>query len=168
MSPAWSPDGNWIAYISDTDGNEQWDIFLVSPKTGEVVNLTTTKEISEESPVWSPDSKQIAYIVKPKDRLQLRDRPDGRLLPPRAASHPEHARELVELRARASAVMASPSSSPRSDADFKDANVFLRRPRQRQEPQPHSARGRQTLLRLGPLARRQRPCSSPPTRTTAT
>ena len=64
--PAWSPDGNWIAYASDYDGNEQWDIFLVSPKTGEVVNLTTTKEISEESPVWSPDSKQIAYVSKTK------------------------------------------------------------------------------------------------------
>jgi len=66
VSPAWSPDGNWIAYASDTDGNEQWDVFLVSPKSGEVLNLTTTKEISEESPVWSPDSKQVAYTVKPK------------------------------------------------------------------------------------------------------
>ena len=66
VSPAWSPDGSWIAYASDYDGNEQWDIFLVSPKTGEVVNLTTTKEISEESPVWSPDSKQVAYTAKPK------------------------------------------------------------------------------------------------------
>jgi dipeptidyl aminopeptidase/acylaminoacyl peptidase len=66
VSPAWSPDGNWIAYASDYDGNEQWDIFLVSPKTGDVLNLTTTKEISEQSPVWSPDSKQIAYTTKPK------------------------------------------------------------------------------------------------------
>src|SRR6516162_460302 len=66
IQPAWSPDGNWIAYASDTDGNEQWDVFLVSPKSGEVVNLTTTKEISEESPVWSPDGKQIAYTAKPK------------------------------------------------------------------------------------------------------
>ena len=66
VSPAWSPDGNWIAYASDYDGNEQWDIFLVSPKSGELLNLTTTKEISEESPVWSPDSKKIAYTIKPK------------------------------------------------------------------------------------------------------
>ena len=66
VQPAWSPDGTWIAYASDHDGNEQWDIFLVSPKNGDVVNLTTTKEISEESPVWSPDGKQIAYTAKPK------------------------------------------------------------------------------------------------------
>jgi len=64
--PAWSPDGSWIAYASDYDGNELWDVFLVSPKTGEIVNLTTTKEISEQYPAWSPDSKQIAYAAKPK------------------------------------------------------------------------------------------------------
>ncbi len=64
--PAWSPDGNWIAYASDYDGNEQWDVFAVSPKTGEVQNLTTTKETSEESPAWSPDSKSVAYNVKTK------------------------------------------------------------------------------------------------------
>ena len=43
-SPAWSPDGKWIAYMSDYDGDEQWDIFFVSPKTGQVVNITNTRE----------------------------------------------------------------------------------------------------------------------------
>jgi dipeptidyl aminopeptidase/acylaminoacyl peptidase len=65
-SPAWSPDGKWIAYMSDYDGDEQWDIFLVSPKTGQVVNLTNTREIAEESPTWSQDGRYLAYIVKPK------------------------------------------------------------------------------------------------------
>jgi len=65
-SPAWSPDGKWIAYESDYDGDEQWDIFLVSPKTGQVVNLTNTREIAEQSPVWSPDGRYLAYLVKPK------------------------------------------------------------------------------------------------------
>src|SRR5438477_1701054 len=65
-SPAWSPDGKWIAYMSDYDGDEQWDIFLVSPSTGQVVNLTNTREIAEESPTWSPDGRYLAYMVKPK------------------------------------------------------------------------------------------------------
>jgi len=65
-SPAWSPDGKWIAYMSDYDGDEQWDIFMVSPKTGQVVNLTNTREIAEESPTWSHDGRYIAYMVKPK------------------------------------------------------------------------------------------------------
>ena len=65
-SPAWSPDGRRIAYVSDYDGNEQWDIFLVSPETGEVVNLTHTPDISEEEPSWSPDGRFLAYSVKPR------------------------------------------------------------------------------------------------------
>src|SRR3989440_957713 len=65
-APAWSPDSKWIAYMSDYDGDEQWDIFLVSPSTGQVVNLTNTREIAEESPTWSPDGRYLAYMVKPK------------------------------------------------------------------------------------------------------
>jgi dipeptidyl aminopeptidase/acylaminoacyl peptidase len=64
--PAWSPDGTWIAYISDHDGDEQWDIFLVSPKTGDVVNLTVSPESGDEEPTWAPDGRQLAYITKPK------------------------------------------------------------------------------------------------------
>src|SRR5947209_7100740 len=35
-NPTWSPNGKWIAYQSDYDGDEQGDIFLVSPKTGQI------------------------------------------------------------------------------------------------------------------------------------
>src|SRR5437763_1634148 len=65
-NPAWSPDGKWIAYQSDYEGDEQWDIFFVSPTTGQVVNVTKTREVSEENPVWSPNGRYLAYMVKPK------------------------------------------------------------------------------------------------------
>jgi len=65
-APAWSPDGKWIAYQSDYDGDEQWDIFIVSPKTGQLVNLTNTRDIAEASPTWSPDGRFLAYLVKPR------------------------------------------------------------------------------------------------------
>ena len=65
-SPAWSPNGRWIAYGSDHDGDEQWDIFLVSPANGQVINLTNTPAVSEENFLWSPDSERLAYSVKAK------------------------------------------------------------------------------------------------------
>lgn len=64
--PNWSPDGRWIAFISDYDGDEMWDIFLASPHTGDVVNLTTSRETAEQSPAWSPDGKFLAYQRKAK------------------------------------------------------------------------------------------------------
>ena len=63
---SWSPKGRWIAYNSDYDGNEQWDLFLVSTENGQVVNLTNTPEVAEEGAAWSPDGEKIAYSVKPK------------------------------------------------------------------------------------------------------
>jgi dipeptidyl aminopeptidase/acylaminoacyl peptidase len=65
-SIAWSPKGRWIAYNSDYDGNEQWDLFIVSANNGQVVNLTNTPEVSEEGTAWSPDGERLAYSVKPR------------------------------------------------------------------------------------------------------
>jgi len=66
-TPAWSPNGRWIAFASDHDGDEQWDIFLVSPANGQITNLTNTPQIAEEDPTWSPDGNFLAYTVKPKE-----------------------------------------------------------------------------------------------------
>ncbi|HET9741272.1 MAG TPA: S9 family peptidase [Terriglobales bacterium] len=66
IDPVWSPDGKWIAFNSDRDGDEQWDLFLVSPLTGEVVNLTNSPDSAEEGQAWSPNSRYLAYMVKPR------------------------------------------------------------------------------------------------------
>ena len=67
VSPVWSPDGKWIAVLSDYDGDEMWDIFLVSPRTGETVNFTLSRNTQEMDPAWSPDGKRLAYSVRPKE-----------------------------------------------------------------------------------------------------
>src|SRR5205823_242585 len=68
-NPAWSPGGKWIAYQSDYDGDEQWDIFFVSPATGQVVNVTKTREVAEVNPDWSPDGSYLTKMVTPMTSL---------------------------------------------------------------------------------------------------
>jgi tricorn protease len=62
--PAWSPDGRWVAYLSDESG--EYQLHLRSPDgKGEVRKLALGEAPSfYYSPVWSPDSKRIAYTDK--------------------------------------------------------------------------------------------------------
>ncbi|MFB3815842.1 MAG: alpha/beta fold hydrolase [Terriglobales bacterium] len=65
-SPLWSPSGKYIAYTSDKDGNEQWDVYVVSTSSGDVINLSNTPAIAEEDPAWAPTSRWLAWAAKPK------------------------------------------------------------------------------------------------------
>src|SRR5882724_8760662 len=58
--PAWSPDGRWIAYLSDASGEYQLHIRQEDGK-GEpkVIRLTGTGFYAQLK--WSPDSKRISY-----------------------------------------------------------------------------------------------------------
>lgn len=57
-SPAWSPDGRWVAFQGGTA--EQEDLYLVRADGTGLRRLTDTPEW-EERPVWSPDGRRLAY-----------------------------------------------------------------------------------------------------------
>lgn len=72
---AWSPDGRWIAFISDRTGEEE--LYLIDQKgANEWKPLTTGGLGFRMQPVWSPDSKYLLYHDKFM-RLNLVDAETG-------------------------------------------------------------------------------------------
>src|SRR5438128_2361056 len=68
-SPAWSPDGRQLAFVSQRD--DDWDVKLVSDVYvmaadggGEPTKLTSS-DGECESVVWSPDGSQLAFLYTP-------------------------------------------------------------------------------------------------------
>lgn len=62
-SPAWSPDGKWVAFYSDRTGEEE--LYLVDRKgDGEWIQLTDDAKGFRMQPVWSPDSTHLVFADK--------------------------------------------------------------------------------------------------------
>lgn len=59
---AWSPDGKWIAYVSDVSGEEQ--IYVMPHDGGSARQLTKNLKTRLYALTWSPDSKRIAFVEK--------------------------------------------------------------------------------------------------------
>src|SRR5215211_848524 len=63
-APAWSPDGEQIAFESDQDGDMEIYVMNVD---GSDVRQMTDNTIHDEGPVWSPDGKRITFTSGPGD-----------------------------------------------------------------------------------------------------
>src|SRR6267143_4343075 len=76
---AWSPDGKWIAFLSDRpgqitgtpDGKKQ--LYVISADGGEAQQLTKV-ENDVNALEWAPDSKRIAFSMTDQEPKTLKDR----------------------------------------------------------------------------------------------
>jgi dipeptidyl aminopeptidase/acylaminoacyl peptidase len=73
QNPSWSPDGRYIAFVSnrtpDPDRNVDANIFIIEAKAGaEPRQLTTHPGRDGGRPAWSPDGRFIAYLQGEDER----------------------------------------------------------------------------------------------------
>ena len=77
--PAWSPDGKWIAFLSDrpgqiagtTEGKKQ--LYVISSEGGEAQQVTKVEnDVSDFA--WAPDSKRIAFSMTDPETKVMKDR----------------------------------------------------------------------------------------------
>jgi dipeptidyl aminopeptidase/acylaminoacyl peptidase len=67
MQPAISPDGKWMIFLDDNQGNEHFQIYLLETKTGRFEALTDKPQNVHQSVIWAPDSKTIFFQARTGD-----------------------------------------------------------------------------------------------------
>ncbi len=69
-SPAWSPDGKTIAFLSKRGKKAQ--LYLLPAEGGEARQLTSFEQGVGSGPVWSPDATRIAFSAPAKSQIDVK------------------------------------------------------------------------------------------------
>ena len=73
-SPRWSPDGRYLAFVSDRGQKSQ---LFVAPLDGGEARQLTKRKWGASQPAWSPDGRRVAFVARtgsftpPKERKGL-------------------------------------------------------------------------------------------------
>lgn len=64
-TPAWSPDGRWIAYASDGGSNDSLVLYAIPAAGGTAIQLSRNTAFDDFSPAWSPDGRTVVFESAP-------------------------------------------------------------------------------------------------------
>ena len=67
-SPAWSPSGQKIVFVSTRDGNKE--IYVMDPDGEHQLRLTNNKR-DDNYPAWSPDGQQIVFVSRRDGNFEI-------------------------------------------------------------------------------------------------
>jgi Tol biopolymer transport system component len=79
-NPAWSPDGEWIAFEKAKHG--EWGLYLIRPDGSSLRRIGPT-DVNLFHPSWSPDASQIAVVTGDEEAwmVGVLDLHDGKVRP---------------------------------------------------------------------------------------
>jgi len=70
LSPAWSPNGQWLAYVSFSDGRSGANVWRQDISTG-TRQPVARFDGSASAPAWSPDGKSLALAVAARGNTDI-------------------------------------------------------------------------------------------------
>ncbi len=110
-SPAWSPDGSFIAYSrKSVQTNPRSQIWTVDIKTRQAAPLYASARVGGQDPSWSPDGKRLAFYDPGQSGLRVRDLATGS--------------ETVIQTAQAGTASWSPGGNQLGYNDLRGSGVF--------------------------------------------
>ncbi|MBO9348120.1 MAG: S9 family peptidase [Chloroflexus sp.] len=127
QQPRWSPDGQWLAFVSNRD-DERGQIYLISVNGGEARQLTNHPNGASD-PAWSPDGRYIAFLAPVNADEQAREDAGDSPPPPADAWEARRAREQrqhdEELRTDPRVITKLPYRSGTSYFDDRRRHIYI-------------------------------------------